>query len=53
MDMQVDRETSTLYARLEERVMARDQIGASKIYYDLVRAGRPLNEIIAEGNCPK
>ena len=29
--------------------MARDQVGASNIYYDLVRAGRPLNEIIAEG----
>ena len=29
--------------------MARDQIGASNVYYDLVRAGRPLNEIVAEG----
>ena len=29
--------------------MARDQVGASQVYYDLVRAGRPLNEIIAEG----
>ena len=49
MDVQVDRATSTLYARLEERVMARDQIGASQVYYDLVRAGRPLKEIVAEG----
>ena len=49
MDAQVDRATSTLYAKLEERVMARDQIGASKVYYDLVRAGRPLKEIVAEG----
>jgi hypothetical protein len=28
--------------------MARDQTGASEVYYDLVRAGRPLIEIIAE-----
>ena len=43
MDMQVDRATSTLYAKLEDRVLARDQIGASQVYYDLVRAGRPLD----------
>ena len=49
MDMQVDRATSTLYAKLEERALARDQIGASQVYYDLVRAGRPLKEIVAEG----
>ena len=29
--------------------MARDQMGASEVYYDLVRAGRPLKEIVAEG----
>jgi hypothetical protein len=49
MDMQVDRATSTLYDKLEERVLARDQVGASSVYYDLVRAGRPLNEIMAAG----
>src|SRR6516165_7286396 len=49
MDMQVDRATSRLYAKLEERVLARDQIGASNVYYDLLRAGRPLKEIVAEG----
>src|SRR5436190_14881701 len=49
MDMQVDRATSTLYAKLEDRVLARDQVGASQVYYDLVRAGRPLKEIMAEG----
>jgi hypothetical protein len=49
MDMQVDRATSALYAKLEERVLARDQPGASDAYYDLVRAGRPLKEIVAEG----
>ena len=43
------READTLYARLEDRIMARDQVGASEAYYDLVRAGRPLPEILAEG----
>jgi hypothetical protein len=54
MDMQTatatDRaEAGGLYARLEERIIMRDQVGASEVYYDLVRAGRPLNEIVAEG----
>ena len=54
MDMQTatatDRaEAGSLYAKLEERIIMRDQVGASEVYYDLVRAGRPLNEIIAEG----
>lgn len=38
----------TLYARLEERVLERDQIGASQVFYDLVRAGRQLEEILRE-----
>jgi hypothetical protein len=38
-----------LYDKLEERILARDQVGASSVYHDLVRAGRPLNEIVAEG----
>jgi hypothetical protein len=37
-----------LYAKLEDRCLMRDQAGASSVYYDLVRAGRPLNEIISE-----
>jgi hypothetical protein len=41
--------TAALYGRLEDRILSRDQIGASEVFYDLVRAGRPLNEIIAEG----
>ncbi len=54
MDMQTptttDRaEAGSLYAKLEERIIMRDQVGASEVYYDLIRAGRPLNEIIAEG----
>jgi hypothetical protein len=43
------RDTEKLYSRLEERIMARDQSGASEVFYDLVRAGRPLDEMIAEG----
>ena len=37
-----------LYAALEERILARDQIGASAVYYDLLRAGRALPEMLAE-----
>lgn len=42
-------EAAALYEKLEDRCLMRDQKGASDVYYDLVRAGRPLNEIIAEG----
>ena len=38
-----------LYDRLEDRCLMRDQKGASDAYYELVRAGRPLTEIVAEG----
>ena len=49
-DRRSDRDrATTLYDKLEDRVMVRDQVGASEVYYDLVRAGRPLKEIIAEG----
>jgi hypothetical protein len=43
------REISGLYDKLDDRCLMRDQKGASDVYYDLVRAGRPLTEIIAEG----
>jgi len=43
------RDTAALYDRLEERILARDQVGASDVYYDLLRARRPLPEIMAEG----
>jgi len=36
-----------LYAALQDRVLGRDQIGASAVYYDLLRAGRPLTEMLA------
>ena len=48
MDVRVDT-AANLYGQLEDRIMARDQVGASEVYYQLVRAGRPLSEIIAEG----
>src|SRR6516164_9068499 len=41
-------EADLLYRRLEEHMLARDQIGASAVYYDLVRAGRPLQEIAGQ-----
>ena len=37
-----------LYGKLEERILARDQVGASTVFYDLIRAGRPRTEIIEE-----
>jgi hypothetical protein len=36
------------YAALEERILARDQKGASEVYYGLVREGRPLTEMLRE-----
>jgi hypothetical protein len=36
------------YARLEEKILERDQLAASHIFYDLVRAGRPLPELLRE-----
>ncbi len=44
-----DIETRVLYDRLEDRILARDQVGASEAYYGLVKAGRPLPEIVNEG----
>src|SRR5712691_7262099 len=41
-------EVTDSYARLEEKVLERDQRGASQIFYDLVRAGRPLPELVGE-----
>jgi hypothetical protein len=40
-------EATALYDQLEERILARDQVGASNVYYDLLRANRPMPEIIA------
>jgi hypothetical protein len=37
-----------LYSALEERILDRDQKGASEIYYRLVKDGRPLPEMLRE-----
>src|SRR5437588_10029996 len=37
-----------LYEKLEDRILARDQKGASDVYYELVRERRPMTEIVAE-----
>src|SRR5438067_10813478 len=52
MDMHVGRlrdkqTTAHLYANLEERILGRDQVGASWAFYDLVREGEPLIDILA------
>jgi hypothetical protein len=36
------------YARLEERILLRDQPGASDIFFDLVKQDRPLPELLHE-----
>ena len=36
------------YARLEERILARDQLGASDVLYGLLKQGRPVTEIVSE-----
>jgi hypothetical protein len=41
-------EITDSYARLQEKILERDQVGASDIFYDLVRAGRPLPELVGE-----
>ena len=43
MALSTDRlpEVGTAYARLEEKILERDQGAASDIFYDLVRAGCP------------
>src|SRR5437763_1755846 len=40
-------EAARLYQELEDRMLARDQEGGSRIYYELLRRGRPLPEIMA------
>src|SRR5262252_1585939 len=41
-------EAAGLYRELEERLLARDQEGGSRVYYELLGRGRPLPEIMAE-----
>jgi hypothetical protein len=40
--------TTAEYARLEERILARDQLGASRALYTLLEQGRPIREITGE-----
>ena len=46
--MHIDRQTARSYASYEEKILARDQVGASEVFYDLVRAGRSNEEILRE-----
>ena len=39
---------SGAYAKLEERVLARDQLGASQVFYEVARDGRPIPELVGE-----
>jgi hypothetical protein len=39
---------AVLYAKLEDRYLARDQVGATAVFHELVKAGRPLTEIARE-----
>src|SRR6201988_2612791 len=41
-------ERARLNQELEDRILARDQEGGSRVYYELLRRGRPLPEIMAE-----
>jgi len=36
------------YARLEERILARDQLGASRVLYGIMKRGRPVTEMVGE-----
>src|SRR6266403_4461071 len=40
--------TTADYARLEERILARDQVGASAALYDLMKDKRPVTEIVSQ-----
>ena len=40
--------TTAEYARLEERILARDQVGATRVLYGLLEQDRPLTEIVSE-----
>ena len=40
--------TTAEYTRLEDRILARDQVGAQSVLYGLLKQGRPLAEITSE-----
>src|SRR3981081_2782844 len=39
---------SQTYARLEECILSRNQRGASEVFFELVKGGRPLPELLRE-----
>ena len=41
-------DAARLYGEMEERILLRDQQGASRVYYELLKLGRPRDEIMAE-----
>jgi hypothetical protein len=43
-----DPATTSAYARMEEQILSRNQVAASEAFYDLVKAGRPLPELLRE-----
>src|ERR1700730_5658571 len=43
-----DPSARSLYDKLEDRILARDQVGASESYYALLRSGRPLTEMLRQ-----
>ncbi|PYO55650.1 MAG: hypothetical protein DMD83_18550 [Candidatus Rokuibacteriota bacterium] len=43
-----ERAPAVQYACLEERILARDQIGAGLVLYQLLKQGRPVTEIVRE-----
>ena len=40
--------TATLYAKLQDRYLARDQVGATGVFHELVKAGRPIAELLGD-----
>ena len=50
MALSIDRlpEAGSVYARLEDKILERDQGGASDIFYDLVRRRVPIPELVGQ-----
>ena len=41
-------ERDSSYERLEELILGREQVAASEVFYDLVKEGRPIPELVRE-----
>ncbi|HSE92790.1 MAG TPA: hypothetical protein VLF19_05755 [Methylomirabilota bacterium] len=46
--VRTDAVPTAAYAHLEERILARDQIGATQALYGLLKAGRPVTEVLGQ-----